>query len=118
MTIRDAMLLLIDKTDRAMDAVKILRSIDAGSPVAEGRARKLIAIAIGEQSTLTDDDKLKLSQLIQKCQYDDPPRRTEVVRFRVTPNEKSAINLLASKYANGNMSKLIMDALNSKYPTL
>lgn len=117
MTYREAMLLLIDKTDRAVEAVKILRAIDSNYPVAESRAEKLIRIAINETSRLTDNEKMELSKLIHSSEPNSG-NRTEVVRFRVTQNEKAAIKMLADKYAGGNMSQLIVSALTEKYPTL
>lgn len=117
MTYREAMLLLIDKTDRAVEAVKILRAIDSNYPVAESRAEKLIRIAINETSRLTDNEKMELSKLIHSSEP-NAGNRTEVVRFRVTQNEKAAIKMLADKYAGGNMSQLIVSALTEKYSTL
>ena len=117
MTHRDAMLLLIDKTDRVTEAVKILRSIDSNSPMANSRAEKLIRVAIDEASRLTEHDKVELSALIS-VEQQELESRTETIRFRVTPNEKNIIKLLAVKYAGGNMSKLIISTLNEKYPTL
>lgn len=114
---RGAMLLLIDKTDRVTEAVRVLRAIDSGSPLAGSRAEKLIRVAIDEESRLTESDKMELSELIHGHQG-DPEKRTEVIRFRVTPNEKAALRLLADKYAGGNLSQLIITALNEKYPTL
>lgn len=117
MTYREAMLLLIDKTDRAVEAVKILRSIDAESPVSESRAEKLIRASVNEESRLTDKEKMELSKLIHSSEP-NAGNRTEVVRFRVTQNEKSALRMLADKYAGGNLSQLIISALTEKYPTL
>ncbi len=117
MTYREAMLLLIDKTDRAVEAVRVLRSIDAESPVSESRAEKLIRIAINESSRLTGNEKMELSELIHSSES-NAENRTEVVRFRVTPNEKAALRMLADKYAGGNMSQLVISALTEKYPTL
>lgn len=117
MTYRDAMLLLIDKTGLVVEAVKILRLIDSGSQVAESRAEKLIRVAIGEDSNLTETDKMDLSELIHGHNVEEK-KRTEVIRFRATPNEKEIIKLLAFRYAGGNMSKLIIDMLQEKYPTL
>lgn len=116
MTHREAMLLLIDKTDLVSEAVKVLRSIDSGSPLAESRAEKLIRIAIGGNYRMTESDKCELSSLITIRQ--DSERRTEVIRFRVTPSDKAALNILALKYAGGNLSQLILSTLNEKYPTL
>lgn len=117
MTYRAAMLLLIDKTDRAVEAVRVLRSIDAESPVSESRAEKLIRAAVNEESRLTGNEKLELSKLIHSA-TPETENRTEVVRFRVTPNEKAALRMLADKYAGGNMSQFIISALTEKYPTL
>ena len=117
MTNRDAMLLLIDKTSRAMEAVKVLRAIDTGSDLAESRAQKLIRVAVQETSDLTEDDRAALRALL-------PPeapaehRRTETVRFRCTPNERAALELLAAKYTGGNLSALILGAIQKAYPTL
>lgn len=118
MTHRDAMLLLIDKTDRVTEAAKVLRSIDTNSPVAESRAEKLIRVAINEDSRLTESDQRELSALIHCTEDVESERRTETIRFRVTPNEKAALRLLADRYADGNLSRLIIDALNDRYPTL
>lgn len=117
MTYRDAMLLLIDKTSRPTEAVKVLRAIDAGSALAENRAQKLIRIAIQETSVLTDADRASLRSLLPQGSPVEQ-RRTETVRFRCTPNERAALELLAAKYAGGNLSRLILDALQKIYPTL
>ena len=113
MTHRDAMLLLIDKTDRATEALRRLRDLDNHSPMAERRACNLIRIAIDEESRLTESDKQGLRELILDSV--PPEQRTETIRFRVTPNEKSALQLMADRYAGGNLSRLIMDALNDRY---
>ena len=116
MTHRDAMLLLVDKTDRAMEAVKALRALDAGVGTAEARAEKLIRVAVGETNDLTDAEREALRELIPERR--ETEQRTETVRFRCTPNERAALELLARKYADGNMSRLILDTLRKTYPTL
>ena len=113
MTHREAMLLLIDKTDRATEALRRLRDLDNHSPMAERRAVNLIRIAIDEESRLTESDKQGLRELIRDSV--PPEQRTETIRFRVTPNEKADLQLLADRYAGGNLSRLIMDALNDRY---
>lgn len=115
MTHREAMLLLIDKTDRATEALKRLRDIDNHSPMAERRAVNLIRIAIDEDSRLTESDKQGLRELIHGSDPVQPEQRTETIRFRVTPNEKAALQFMADRYAGGNLSRLIMDALNDRY---
>lgn len=118
MTHREAMLLLIDKTSRITEAAKVLKSLDAGSPLAVSRAEKLIRVSINEKSDLSEADRAKLRELIPEQKSDEGETRSETIRFRCTPNERAALELLAQKYADGNLSKLIMDALQSKYPTL
>lgn len=116
MTYREAMLLLINKTPRAVEAAKVLRAIDSGSEQASSRAARLIRVAVDEASDLTDAERSALRELLPT-----PPaaqRRTETVRSRCTPNERAALELLAEKYAGGNMSRLILDALQRAYPTL
>lgn len=116
MTNREAMLLLINKTPRAVEAAKVLRAIDSGSEQAPIRAAKLIRVAVGEASDLTDADRSALRELLPT-----PPeaqRRTETIRFRCTPNERATLELLAEKYAGGNVSRLILNALQRAYPAL
>ena len=116
MTNREAMLLLINKTPRAVEAAKVLRAIDSGSKQAPIRAAKLIRVAVGEASDLTDADRSALRELLPT-----PPeaqRRTETIRFRCTPNERAALEPLAEKSAGGNVSRLILNALQRAYPTL
>lgn len=117
MTHLEAMHLLIDKTDHAVEAAKIIRALDSGSPKAIHRAELLIRSSIIGNSDLTERDKAALSELIS---FDDAAeeRRSETVRFRCTPSEKAALQSLASRHADGNLSKLILDALNQVYPTL
>lgn len=118
MTYREAMLLLIDKTSRVTEAVKILKSIDSGSSLASSRAEKLIRVAVDEDSDLSETDRAKLRELIPEQKTTESETRSTTIRFRCTPNERAMLDLLAQKYAGGNLSKLIMDALQSKYPTL
>lgn len=119
MTYRDAMLLLIDKTSRAMEAVRVLQALDSGNSLARSRAEKLIRVAVAETSgsDLTDADRASLRSLLPQGSPVEQ-RRTETVRFRCTPNERAALELLAAKYAGGNLSRLILDALQKIYPTL
>lgn len=117
MTYRDAMLLLIDKTDRAVEAAKVIAAIDRGLPTAETRAVKLLRVAVAEAGALTDEDRAKLRALLPAPEAPQQ-NRTETVRFRCTPNERAALELLAAKYAGGNLSRLILDALQKCYPTL
>ena len=117
MTYRDAMLLLIDKTSRVVEAARVLRAIDAGSDAAESRAVKLIRVAVDETSDLSDADRYSLRELLPQ-DHASVQLRTETIRFRCTPNERAALELLAAKYAGGNLSRLILDALQKIYPTL
>jgi len=117
MTYRDAMLLLIDKTDRAVEAAKVITALDRGLPTAETRAVKLLRVAVSEANAMTDEDRAQLRTLLPAPEAPQQ-HRTETVRFRCTPNERAALDLLASKYAGGNLSRLILDALQKCYPTL
>ena len=44
--------------------------------------------------------------------------KTARIDFRCSENEKNCIELLAAKYAGGSISKLILDTLQWRYPTL
>ncbi len=116
MTTKDAMLLIVEKTNRPVEAVKVLRAIESGSSVAEHRAINLIRIVLQEANDLTAADRDALKALLP----DTLPtqKRTEKIQFRCSPNEKAAIRILAGKYAGGNISRLIIGALEEKYPTL
>lgn len=116
MTIRDALLLLVAHTSRGVEAAKLIRQLDAGTQTAQRRALSLIRVAVDENSALTETQRCELRSLI--AQPDAGEARTETLRFRCTPSEKAAIQLLATKYADGNMSRLILQALQEKYPTL
>ena len=116
MTNREAMLLLINKTPRAVEAAKVLRAIDSGSKQAPIRAAKLIRVAVDEASDLTVEERAALRELLPTPR--EAQRRTETIRFRCTPNERTTLELLAGKYAGGNMSRLILDALQRAYPAL
>lgn len=118
MTHREAMLLLIDRTSHSVEAAKIIRAIDSDVPTAQGRAEKLIRIVLQEINALTDSDCASLRSLLPNESSNDEQQRTETVRFRCTPNERNALELLAAKYTGGNMSRLILDALQRAYPTL
>ena len=117
MNYRDAMLLLIDKTDRTMEAVRALNAIDAGLDTAKSRAEKVIRVAITEANNLTEEDRANLRSLLPAPQTESQTR-TETVRFRCTPNERTILDMLAAKYAGGNVSRLILDTLRKSYPTL
>lgn len=117
MTTREALLLLVAKTSRAVEAAKLLRQLDSGAQSAERRALNLIRIAADEEGDLTDDERSALRAMAQPEQP-QTEQRTETIRFRCTPNEKQAIQMLADKYAGGNLSKLLLQTLEEKYPTL
>ena len=116
MTLKEAMLLIVEKTNRPVEAVKVLRAIESGSSIAAHRAINLIRIVLQETNNLTASDRDALKVLLP----DTLPaqKRTEKIQFRCSPNEKAAIRLLASKYADGNISRLILGALEEKYPNL
>lgn len=116
MTLKEAMLLIAEKTSRPAEAIKVLRAIESGSSSAEHRAINLIRIVLPETNGLTAADHKNLKSLLP----DTLPaqNRTENIQFRCSPNEKAAIRLLASKYADGNISRLILGALEEKYQTL
>lgn len=116
MTAKDAMLLIAEKTNRPAEAVKVLRAIESGSSNAEHRAINLIRIVLQEANDLTAADRKNLKSLLPDAL--PAQNRTEKIQFRCSPNEKAAIRLLASKYADGNISRLILGALEEKYPTL
>lgn len=116
MTLKEAMLLLAEKTNRPAEAIKVLRAIESGSIVAEHRAINLIRIVLQETNNLTAADRDALKALLPDAL--PVQKRTEKIQFRCAPNEKAAIRLLATKYAGGNISRLIVEALEEKYPTL
>lgn len=116
MTLKEAMLLIAEKTNRPVEAVKVLRAIESGSGGAEHRAINLIRTVLPETNDLTVADRKNLKSLLPDVL--PTQNRTEKIQFRCSPNEKAAIRLLASKYADGNISRLIFGALEEKYPTL
>lgn len=118
MTYKEAMLLLLKKTSLEVEAAKILSGLNRGFPAAEDRAIKLIRTVLSNQAwyeNLSEDEIHELSSLLPTPEWE---RKTEIIRFRCSPNDKEAIRVLAEKYADGNISRLIIDALNAKYPTL
>ena len=115
MTYREAMLLLVDKTPQAMEAVKVLRLLDRGTQTAEQRAVKLIRTALKNPAGLSDEEQAALREL---APTEAPAQRTEVIRFRCTEQERAIIQLLAERHTAGNVSRLILETLEKAYPTM
>lgn len=117
MTYRDAMMVLISKTDAAEKAAKIVRRLQTGDrEQAEKQAVKLIRAALaGDTGELT---KHEIAELQTLATVPDAPIKNVIFQFRCSEQERAAIHLLAAKYAEGNASKLILNTLQERYPTL
>ena len=117
MTFVDAMQLIIKRCgdcETMRQAALALNRIQNGSN-GETAARRVIAAALLTDS-LAPEERQELEQLRQ------PPTRqktkTARIDFRCSENEKNCIELLAAKYAGGSISKLILETLEERYPTL
>ena len=117
-TIREGLLLLVSKTPRAVEAAKLLRQLDAGAATAERRAVTLIRLAVDEAGGLTDGEREQLRALVEAHGGAQSQRKSVTLRFRCTEQQQAAIQLLAGKYAGGNISRLILQTLEERYPTL
>lgn len=117
MTYVDAMQLIIKRGEdygtikQAAAALNRLRNGQNGETAAR---RAITAALLGDG--FTQEEREKLEQLRQPPQR--PKIKTAQINFRCSENERNCIELLAAKYADGNVSKLILNALEERYPTL
>lgn len=117
MTYIDAMRLIIKRGEdygtikQAAAALNRLRNGQNGETAAR---RAITAALLGDG--FTPEEREQLEQLRQPPQR--PKIKTARVDFRCSENERNCIELLAVKYADGSISRLILEALNKLYPTL
>lgn len=117
MTYADAMQLIIrncEDYETMRRAALALNRLQNGSN-GETAARRVIAAALLTDG-FTPEERDELEQLRQPPQR--PKIKTTQINFRCSENERNCIELLAAKYAGGNVSKLILDTLQEHYPTL
>ena len=119
MTYDEAITLLIGKEEYCIEALECMKHYRLGNKeLAEKRTAKLIRRALWDsESVFTDTERDELSALAESVA---PPDKTKskYIGIRVSENEFAAIKILAVKYAGGNMTKLIIDALERQYPTV
>lgn len=103
-------------TDICVRAAQAARRMEKGDrQLAEKQARRVISEALHLDGDFSPEDRVELEQLVA-----EPEKTNKIVRvsFRCTEQERAAIGLLAAKYAEGNISRLILQTLEEKYPTL
>lgn len=117
MTYADAMQLIIrncEDYETMRQAALALNRLQNGNN-GETAARRVIAAALLTDG-FTPEEREQMEQLRQPPQR--PKTKTTQINFRCSENEKNCIELLAAKYAGGNISRLILDTLQERYPTL
>lgn len=103
-------------TDICVRAAQIARRMERGDrQLAEKQARRIITDALHLGGDFSEDEVRELQQLTVEPQGS---RKTVRFEFRCTEQERATIGLLAAKYAGGNVSRLILQTLQERYPTL
>ena len=106
----------IHDTDICVRATQIARRMERGDQqLAEKQARRIITDALHLGGDFSEDEVRELQQLTVEPQGS---RKTVRFEFRCTEQERATIGLLAAKYAGGNVSRLILQTLQERYPTL